>query len=119
MPDGKRPKVENSASAPMGGQTAHGLTMASKHPPIWSGMYPSFTPNYEGRAIGKMAEAIPLPGFPNWAWQMHGQGMVAPVPLFSTAASSGFASSATTALSTTLPPLNPHNKTAHYYNHKR
>uniref|UniRef100_A0A5B6YQL0 Putative ethylene-responsive transcription factor RAP2-7-like isoform X2 n=1 Tax=Davidia involucrata TaxID=16924 RepID=A0A5B6YQL0_DAVIN len=131
MPDGKRLKVENSASAPMGGQTLHGLTMVSKHPPIWSGMYPSLTPNYEERAIGKRAEAIPSPGFSNWAWQAHSQGMDTPMPLFSNAASSGFASSATTALSTTLLPINQHNRTAHkfclpgtpinishYYNHK-
>ncbi|KAA8534320.1 hypothetical protein F0562_031853 [Nyssa sinensis] len=131
MPDGKRLKVVNSASALMGGQTPHGLTMASKHPPTWSGMHPSFTPNYKERAIGKRAEAIPLPRFSNWAWQAQGQGMDTPLPLFSTAASSGFASSPTTALSTTLPPTNQHNRTAHkfflpmspistshYYNHK-
>ncbi|KAA8539367.1 hypothetical protein F0562_026059 [Nyssa sinensis] len=115
MPDGKRSKVENAASAPMGGQTVHGVPLASKHHPVWSGIYPSFTPNNEERAIGKRAEAIPLPEFSNWAWQAHGRGVVAPIPLFSTAASSGFASSTTTALSATLPPLNPQNKTAHAY----
>nr|QNI23737.1 AP2/ERF transcription factor [Camptotheca acuminata] len=127
MPDVKRLKVESSASALMGGQTPHGLIMASKHPPTWS----CITPNYEERAIGKRAEAIPSPRFSNWAWQAQGQGMDTPMPLFSTAASSGFASSATTALSTTLPPTNQHSRTAHkfflpmspfstshYFNHK-
>nr|QNI23736.1 AP2/ERF transcription factor [Camptotheca acuminata] len=133
MPDGKRSKVDNSSSASMGRGTAHGLTMASTHHPVWSGMYPGFTPNYEEGTIGKRTEAIPSPEFSNWAWQAHRRGMdmVAPMPLFSTAASSGFASSATTALSATLPSLNPQNKTAdqlclpspstdtfRYFNHK-
>ncbi|THG09152.1 hypothetical protein TEA_025462 [Camellia sinensis var. sinensis] len=39
--------VESSISAPTDGRNISGLTMASKNPPIWSGIYPNFAPNYE------------------------------------------------------------------------
>ncbi|XP_059666138.1 ethylene-responsive transcription factor RAP2-7-like isoform X2 [Cornus florida] len=129
MPDVKRPKVENSASAYMCEQSLHGLPMASEHSSILSRMYPSFASINEERAMGKRAVGIHPPGFANWAWQMHGNNTVSPVPLFSNAASSGFSSA--TALSTTVPQLNPHDMTtqklciptpptgsSHFYNHK-
>ncbi|KAL6980416.1 hypothetical protein U1Q18_022057 [Sarracenia purpurea var. burkii] len=134
MPDTKRPKLDSSVSAPLGGQNICGPTVASKHlpPTKWSGIYSTFTPNYEERALGKAAEAFPLPAFSNWAWQMQSPGVVSPVPMFSTAASSGFASSTNTALSATLPIQTQLNKTtahklylptpatniSHFYNHK-
>lgn len=55
------------------------------------------------------AEAGPSLGFTNWAWQMNGQGIVTPVPVYSTAASSGF-SSTTPLFSGTLLPPNAQNK---------
>ncbi|CAL5363537.1 unnamed protein product [Camellia sinensis] len=128
MPDGKRPKVESSISTPTDGQNTRGLTMASKHPPIRSGIYPSFTPNYEERAIGKSTEALPSLAFSNWAWQMQSHSVVSPVAPFSTAASSGFSSpNSTAALPATFPPQNktahklyiptPTTNISHFYNH--
>lgn len=62
---------------------------------------------WQERAIRKTeAEAVSSPlGFSNWAWQMNGHGVVTPVPLFSTAASSGF-SSTKPLFSGSLHPLN-------------
>ncbi|KAF9593342.1 hypothetical protein IFM89_021746 [Coptis chinensis] len=95
----------NSAEHP------HVLTMASERPPIWTGSYPSFFPNYEGRAIEKRVEVGPPgPSNSDWAWQMHDHGGSAiPMPPFS-AASSGFSSTATFASSAAIPP-------AHFPNH--
>ncbi|KAL7247221.1 hypothetical protein ACSBR2_002189 [Camellia fascicularis] len=50
--------------------------MASKNPPIWSGINPNFAPNYEERALGKATEALPLLAFSNWAWQMQSHSVV-------------------------------------------
>ncbi|XAR72082.1 hypothetical protein NMG60_11018586 [Bertholletia excelsa] len=115
MPDGKKPKVDGSVSNPLDGKNIHDLAMASKHPPMWSGVYPSFSPSNEERAMGKVAQAIPSSSsssaFPNWGWQMQSHSVVSPVALFSTAASSGFASSTSTALSATHPLQNLQSKT--------
>ncbi|KAI8009111.1 APETALA2-like protein 2 [Camellia lanceoleosa] len=129
MPDGKRPRVETSVSSPIDGRNIQGLTMASKNSSVWSGNHPSFTPNYEERALGKVTEAIPSPAFPNWAWKMQNQSVDSPVALFSAAASSGFPPSiSTTTSSATLAPQNLQNITpyfptqttniSHFYNHK-
>ena len=40
-------QVDNSASAPLGGQPAHSLTKASKHLPVWSGICPGYLQSYE------------------------------------------------------------------------
>ncbi|KAK3001500.1 hypothetical protein RJ639_021746 [Escallonia herrerae] len=110
--DGKRPKVESSPSVPLGGQTTYGLTMASKQLPGWPAVYSGFAPHYEDRATGKReAEAVPSLGFSNWAWQMHGHGLVTPVPLLSTAASSGFSSMTSSPFPSSLLPVNAQNKT--------
>ncbi|XP_042512849.1 APETALA2-like protein 3 isoform X2 [Macadamia integrifolia] len=91
MPDTTRARMENHNLAAVGDQTHQVPPMASEHPPLWSGVYPSLFPTFEERAIEKRVEA---PGLSNWAWQMHshGNGSVNPVPPFSTAASSGFSS---------------------------
>ncbi|KAF8402777.1 hypothetical protein HHK36_010867 [Tetracentron sinense] len=126
MPNGNSPRIENPALATVGGQPPHGLAMPLQHPPIWTGVYPSFFPKYEEKTIEKRVEVGSSPGLSNWAWQMHGQGSGTPLPLFSTAASSGFSSSTTTASFAALPhPLNttPHNRhylpsttnNSHYY----
>lgn len=47
MPDPKRARVENPSLMALGGQPIYGVTLASKHPPTWSGSYPNFFPNYE------------------------------------------------------------------------
>uniref|UniRef100_A0A5B6ZQI8 Putative ethylene-responsive transcription factor RAP2-7-like n=1 Tax=Davidia involucrata TaxID=16924 RepID=A0A5B6ZQI8_DAVIN len=90
MPD-MRTRIENSASATMRAQPPHGVAMASEHPPIWSGANSSIFPIYKGRAIEMGME---VDSFPNWAWQIQGPyGGTTPLPLFSTAASSGFSTS--------------------------
>lgn len=38
-------QTENPASVPMG--QLHCLTMAPEHPPMWSGLYPGFFPNFK------------------------------------------------------------------------
>ncbi|XP_017237047.1 APETALA2-like protein 3 isoform X1 [Daucus carota subsp. sativus] len=106
---GKRSKVETFFSAPTREETSR-ATVASKQNPTWPSIYTTFAPNYEDRATRKPeAEAGPSLGFTNWAWQMNGQGIVTPVPLFSTAASSGF-SSTTPLFSGTLLQSNAQNK---------
>ncbi|XP_062155691.1 AP2-like ethylene-responsive transcription factor TOE3 isoform X3 [Alnus glutinosa] len=57
-----------------------------------------------GGATEKKVETVSLPRFSSWAWQMQANGIVTPMPVFSTAASSGFSSSTTTAPSATLQP---------------
>ncbi|XAR56107.1 hypothetical protein NMG60_11036438 [Bertholletia excelsa] len=106
--DGKRQKAESSVPTHLDGQS---LKVASKCPPFYPSIYPSLKPNYEERALGRSADAFPLATFSDWAWQVQGHGMVIPVQPFSTAASSGFASSTTTASSVT--PQTPQHKTAH------
>ena len=54
-------------------------------------------------ATEKTVEAVSSQRLPSWGWQMQGNGIVAPVPLFSIAASSGFSSSTSTAPSATFP----------------
>ncbi|KAL8090546.1 hypothetical protein AgCh_039844 [Apium graveolens] len=99
---GKRSKVESFVSAP--------ATVGSKQHPTWPGIYAGFSANYEERATrNPEGEAGPSLGFTNWAWQMNGQGIVTPVPVFSTAASSGFSSTAPLFSGTLLPP-NAQNK---------
>ncbi|KAF3967999.1 hypothetical protein ACB098_06G171800 [Castanea mollissima] len=100
----ERLMVDNSASAPLGGQPVHSLTMASKHLPIWSGICPGYLQSYEGMATEKTVEAVSSQRLSSWGWQIQGNGIVGPVPLFSIAASSGFSSSTTTAPSVTFPP---------------
>ena len=99
MPDDRGERIENSTSATLGVHPSYGLVMASDHPPIWSGVNSRVFPIYKERAIEKRIEVDHLP---NWAWQNHGPYGGATPPLFSTAASSGFLSSVTTA-----SPANP------------
>ncbi|KAK9289770.1 hypothetical protein L1049_007929 [Liquidambar formosana] len=97
MPDDRRARIENSASATARIQPPHAIPMASEHPPIWNGLNSSFFPIYKERAIEKRME---VDSAPMWAWQIQGlYGGATPVPLFSTAASSGFSSSNTNASS--------------------
>jgi AP2-like factor (euAP2 lineage) len=60
--------------------------------------------NLQGSATEKKVETVSLPRFSSWAWQMQGNGIVTPMPVFSSAASSGFSSPTTTAPSATLQP---------------
>lgn len=88
------------------------------------------------RAKDKRIEPADTSQFPGWAWQMHRQGSATPMPLFSTAASSGFSFSATPPLAApvtlhaTTNPQSAHNlcfaspattsaNTFHYYYHMK
>ncbi|XP_024157287.1 ethylene-responsive transcription factor RAP2-7 isoform X1 [Rosa chinensis] len=104
--NGKNMRMVPNANATMTASPFRGVIMTSEHPPLWNGVYPSFLPNQE-RAIEKRI-ALGSQGPPNWAWQMHGQ-VSAPMPLFSTAASSGFSFTATSPSAAVLPiiPSNP------------
>ncbi|XP_059667715.1 APETALA2-like protein 3 [Cornus florida] len=92
MPEDMRTRVENSASVTMRPQPPNGPAMISEHPPpLWSGANISTFPIYKERAIERRME---VDSFPNWAWQFQGPYVGAiPGSLFSTAASSGFATS--------------------------
>ncbi|CAL5353588.1 unnamed protein product [Camellia sinensis] len=57
-------QVESSVSAPTDGQNSRGLTMAQA------------TSDMHRRALGKATEALPLPAFSNWAWQMQSHSVV-------------------------------------------
>ncbi|CAI9773924.1 unnamed protein product [Fraxinus pennsylvanica] len=85
LPDGKRIKEESSSAA-------HGLVTAPKYAPMWTGVYSTFPLNDKERAAGMNTEANALPVFSNWPWKMQSHGVVTPVPLLSSAASSGFES---------------------------
>ncbi|XWS56478.1 hypothetical protein CRYUN_Cryun09bG0088900 [Craigia yunnanensis] len=127
---GERPMFESSASTSVGAQPQHCVTIASKHPPIPSGVYPAILPNKEERATEKRVEAVSSTRFSNWAWTMQGNGNITPTPVFPIAASSGFSSSGATASSTTFPfnnsvqniclrtPATSTNNSSYYYSYR-
>ncbi|XP_073037521.1 ethylene-responsive transcription factor RAP2-7-like isoform X1 [Primulina eburnea] len=83
MPDGKIIKVENSSAV------LHGLEMAAKYPHMLTG---EFATRNKERGLVTNTEANPFPVFHNWPWKMQSHGVVNPVPLLTSAASSGFSS---------------------------
>ncbi|XP_016475255.1 ethylene-responsive transcription factor RAP2-7 isoform X2 [Nicotiana tabacum] len=95
---GRRLEIENSSTAPQGAPTASKLSLLT-------GVYPGFSPHNMEGAMAKV-EATSSPGFPNWAWKIHSQGLVTPVPVFSSAASSGFSTTTTLYPNTLLLPSN-------------
>ncbi|XP_073144659.1 ethylene-responsive transcription factor RAP2-7-like [Henckelia pumila] len=95
MPDGKIIKVENSSAV------LHGLEMATKYPHMLTG---GFATSNKERGMVTNTEANPFPGFHNWPWKMQSHGMVNPVPLLSSAASSGFSTSTTIPYPNSLLP---------------
>ncbi|KAL3839613.1 hypothetical protein ACJIZ3_024204 [Penstemon smallii] len=94
-------------SAPVGAQLSHENVDVCEHPYIWSGVDSSFHPIYKGTAIEK---STGVDSSTNWTWksQDHFLG-VDSLPLFSTAASSGFANSSFATSSAALHqlPLTP------------
>ncbi|XP_048324521.2 ethylene-responsive transcription factor RAP2-7 isoform X1 [Ziziphus jujuba] len=108
LQSGKFSKIENHADATLGDPPFKGLVMASEQPLLLNGVYPNFFPNEE-RATEKRIALDSSQGLPNWAWQMHGQVSATQMPLFSTAASSGFSFSAVPPSAAVLPskPSNP------------
>ncbi|KAK6271878.1 hypothetical protein POUND7_008961 [Theobroma cacao] len=101
-------RVENPAAATVGGPPFKGPVGPSDQPIFCNSGYPRFFPSEE-RAMVNRVELGPPQGLPDWAWQTHGQVSVTPMPLFSTAASSGFSFSATPRSAAILPskPLDP------------
>ncbi|XP_008802331.1 APETALA2-like protein 2 [Phoenix dactylifera] len=67
------------------------LPMAPEHPHAWTALYPGFFPHVEERAI--KGSELGLSAVTNRAWQMHG-----PTLPFSSAASSGFSTTAAVAV---------------------
>ncbi|KAL7201869.1 hypothetical protein ACSBR1_033546 [Camellia fascicularis] len=111
--DARRSNMKNPSTTTIGNPTLEGLAMTSEHCPLWTGgIYPNFFPSYEERATEKRIEVGSSQGPPNWVWQMHGQVTPTQMATFSTAASSGFSSVSTTALSASIHPSNPPNPTA-------
>ncbi|XP_058098255.1 ethylene-responsive transcription factor RAP2-7-like isoform X2 [Magnolia sinica] len=108
VPENRKTRAENPTSVPQC------LTMAPEHPPVWTGLYPGFFPNFEGRVMEKRVEAG-SPIFSNWAWQQHGS--TPSMPLFSSAASSGFSTVTTTATTAALPPPPPPTTNRHFPPH--
>lgn len=119
IPEARRSRNESSTSI-MGAQLPLCQDMMSEHPPLWSSVNSSFFPVSEGRATEKSME---VDYQPNWARHIQGAyGGATPVPLFSTAASSGFATSTITASSAavyqphlTIPHHHYANNILHYY----
>ncbi|XAR60499.1 hypothetical protein NMG60_11033908 [Bertholletia excelsa] len=101
--DAKRSNKENPAMTTMVSPTVKGQAMTSDRPPLCNGVYPNFFSVDKERAAEKRVEGGSL-GSPNWLWQMQGQVSTTIPVAFNTAASSGFSSAATTALSGSLHP---------------
>ncbi|XP_049373385.1 ethylene-responsive transcription factor RAP2-7-like [Solanum verrucosum] len=109
---GKTLEIESSSTVPQGPPTASKVS-------ILTGMYPVFSPHSTEGAMTKAEAASSSPGLPNWAWKTHSQGVVTPVPVFSSsAASSGFSTATTLCTNSLLPPGNqlslPTNSTFQY-----
>ncbi|KAK9123784.1 hypothetical protein Sjap_013386 [Stephania japonica] len=117
--DARKGRIEISAAASV--QHPHGIPTFEQHS-VCSSSYPRFFSNHEERTFQRRIE-VDSCGHGNWGMQFHGQndGM-SPLPLFSTAASSGFSSTTTASSSaaTHLPsPHSPPNTTTapHYRNY--
>ncbi|XP_038706330.1 ethylene-responsive transcription factor RAP2-7-like isoform X2 [Tripterygium wilfordii] len=91
-----------SATSTAGDPPIKGLARTLDHPILFNVVHPSSFPNEEKRLESNSQGRL------NWAWQMHGQAGANPMPLFSTAASSGFSFAATPPSAAILPskPLN-------------
>ena len=44
-------QMENPVTNIAGNQSLKGLAMTSDHPPLWTGVYPNFFPNYEVNCV--------------------------------------------------------------------
>ncbi|CAL5391540.1 unnamed protein product [Camellia sinensis] len=66
-------QVESSVSAPTDGQNTRGLTMAQAPSDMVWHLSHFHT---KRRALGKATEALPLPTFSSWAWQMQSHSVV-------------------------------------------
>ncbi|GLT89683.1 hypothetical protein SLE2022_076600 [Rubroshorea leprosula] len=112
LPIERGKRIENSASVTMRVQQPcyqYHQAVMFKHPLIWGNANPSFFPVLKEKAIEK---GRGVDSSPRWAWQGQGlYGGANPVPLFPTAASSGFSSS-----SVTSPPAAANHHQLHFTN---
>lgn len=87
--------VMKSPPTTMGSKMPHNHQLLTDRPLLWNGVNTSIFPTFKGTALGKGME---VDSSPNWTRQdQHPYGGSPSVPLFSTAASSGFANSTTVA----------------------
>lgn len=106
LPVASGARFENSAPATMRVQPSLGQATAFKHVPNWNVANPSFFPVYRERAIEKRIEVDSTP------WQIQGPyGGTKEMPLFPSAASSGFSSSIITSPSAAAGQLRVPNAT--------
>ncbi|KAL3358442.1 hypothetical protein AABB24_015522 [Solanum stoloniferum] len=85
----------NIPTTTMGGKLLHGHQLLTDCPLLWNGVNTGIFPTLKGTALGK---GIEVDSSPNWTRQdQHPYGGSPSVPLFSTAASSGFANTTTAA----------------------
>ncbi|XP_076931853.1 ethylene-responsive transcription factor RAP2-7-like [Bidens hawaiensis] len=90
MHDTRRLQLENPVSSNVGMTALKGLPVSSaQYSSSWSGVYPTFVPNYQGSTANSKTMAMPPQGQPYWGWQMHG---VNHIPA---AAAAGFSAPAT------------------------
>ncbi|KAK9065911.1 hypothetical protein SSX86_015313 [Deinandra increscens subsp. villosa] len=103
MHDTRSLQLENPVSSMAGMAALKGVPINSGHPPSWSGVYPTFVPNYEGSATNSRNMTVPSQGPPYWGWQLQGLNHIP------AAASSGFSAPAATSGSHhSMAPLNIH-----------
>ncbi|KAK4280047.1 hypothetical protein QN277_011722 [Acacia crassicarpa] len=117
-PHKEGPMADSTGAALIRGQAIYGVAVPSKYDQICSGLYPGCIQDFEEKAIEKRTEVVPFSIFPNLAWQLHSNGSIAPVPVFSNsnAASSKFISSGNSnggSLAPHHPIINPH----HHHHH--
>ncbi|KAL0460654.1 UNVERIFIED_CONTAM: Ethylene-responsive transcription factor RAP2-7 [Sesamum latifolium] len=86
--------MQNSGNPPL-----NGPPVASEHPRLLTGVNHKFVPNYEERTNQQRTGLVSGQEVGNWAWQMHDRARATPNATFSTAASSGFSSTATNSAS--------------------
>nr|AAD22495.3 APETALA2 protein homolog HAP2 [Hyacinthus orientalis] len=98
--DAKKAMIDTHSSILVG--QPHTAAMTSEASRVWSALYPGFYPPIELRAKDKMS-MVGSAALPNWTWQLHGP---MPSPMFTSAASSGFAT--THATSSITPPASHH-----------
>ncbi|WMV44805.1 hypothetical protein MTR67_038190 [Solanum verrucosum] len=85
----------NIPTTTMGGKLLHGHQLLTDRPLLWNGVNTGIFPTLKGTALGK---GIEVDSSPNWTRQDQHPYCGSPsVPLFSTAASSGFANTTTAA----------------------
>ncbi|XP_020552605.1 ethylene-responsive transcription factor RAP2-7 isoform X2 [Sesamum indicum] len=82
--------MQNSGNPPL-----NGPPVALEHPRLLTGVNDKFVPNYEERTSQQRTGLVSGQEVGNWAWQMHDRARAIPNATLSTAASSGFSSTAT------------------------